>query len=54
MTYSGSGSPLSSFILFFFLLASTYLMLQSSITSHRAETVYEYDSTRDSMSKATI
>ena len=50
MTYSGSGSPLNSFILFPILLASIFLILQSSITSNRAETVYEYDETRDSMS----
>ena len=54
MTYSGSGSPLSSIILFLVLLASFFLMLQSSITSHRAETVYEYDTTRNSQPKATI
>ena len=54
MTYSGSGSPLSSFILVSILLASIFLILQSFITSHRAETVYGYDTTWDSMSKATI
>ncbi len=54
MIYSGSGSPLSSMILFSNLLASIFSMFQSSITSHRAETVYEYDTIRDSKPKATI